>query len=222
MRILLIEDEKNLATVISKGLEEEGYSVDVSTDGEEGLFMAQEIPHDVIILDIMLPGLDGFSILQSLRSSNILTPVIMLTAKDALEDKIKGLDTGADDYLTKPFEFEELLARLRALLRRKSTHKSAVLKIHDLEINTSTKEVRRSGTEIHLTAKEYALLEYLAYNKNTVLSRTEIIEHIYDHSYDFDSNVIDVFINNLRKKIDRNYSPKLIHTVRGAGYILRE
>jgi DNA-binding response OmpR family regulator len=222
MRILLVEDEKDLADIVKKGLEEESYSVDVCYDGEEGLFMASEISYDGMILDILLPKVDGIKILKTIREKNISTPVLMLTAKDELHDKIRGLDTGADDYLTKPFEFEELLARLRALLRRRIPEKKATLKVHDLTVNTASQEVSRGGRGIPLTSKEYALLEFFVYNKNTVLSRTEITEHIYDDSFDLDSNVIDVFINSLRKKIDKDHSKKLIHTVRGAGYILKE
>lgn len=222
MRILLVEDERDLANIVKMGLEEESYSVDVCYDGEEGLYMASEVPYDGMILDILLPKIDGIKILETIRKKGVSTPVLFLTAKDALEDKIEGLDTGADDYLTKPFEFEELLARLRALLRRRTPEKKALLKVHDLELNTANREVTRGGKEIILTSKEYVLLEYFIYNKNTVISRTEITEHIYDDSFDLDSNVIDVFINSLRKKIDRDHPVKLIHTVRGAGYILKE
>ncbi len=222
MRILLVEDEKDLANIVRVGLEEESYSVDVCHDGEEGLYMASEVSYDGIILDILLPKIDGIKILETIREKGISTPILLLTAKDTLEDKIAGLDTGADDYLTKPFEFEELLARLRALLRRRTPEKKALLKVHDLELNTSNRGVTRAGKEIILTSKEYVLLEYFVYNKNTVISRIEITEHIYDDSFDLDSNVIDVFINSLRKKIDKNHPVKLIHTVRGAGYILKE
>ena len=222
MRILLVEDERDLANIVRVGLEEESYSVDICHDGEEGLYMASEVSYDGIILDILLPKINGIKILETIRGKGISTPILLLTAKDTLEDKIVGLDTGADDYLTKPFEFEELLARLRALLRRRTPEKKALLKVHDLEINTASREVTRGGKEIVLTSKEYVLLEYFVYNKNTVISRIEITEHIYDDSFDLDSNVIDVFINSLRKKIDKNHSVKLIHTVRGAGYILKE
>lgn len=222
MRILLVEDEKDLATIIKQGLEEEGYVVDVAHDGEEGLYMAENFPADAIILDIMLPLLDGLSVLSSLRKKGNMTPVILLTARDALLDKIKGLDTGADDYLTKPFVFGELLARVRSLLRRKATVKEAVIRIGDLEINTASHEVRRAGKAITLSAREYALLEYLAYKKDTVVTRSEIVEHIYSEDSDMDSNVVDVYINYLRNKIDKDFKKKLIHTVRGAGYILKE
>lgn len=222
MRILLVEDEKSLAEIIKKGLEEEGYAVDLAYDGEEGLFMAENQPSDLIILDIMLPIVDGMTILRKIRKAGIKTPVLMLTAKDTVMDKVSGLDSGADDYLTKPFSFEELLARIRALLRRRSDIKASTIEVDDLLINMANHEVMRGGKSIILSPKEYALLEYMALNKNKVLSRTELIEHIYDENSDFDSNVIDVFINRLRNKIDREFYKKLIHTVRGAGYILRE
>ncbi|MBI5588381.1 MAG: response regulator transcription factor [Deltaproteobacteria bacterium] len=222
MRILLVEDEKDLAMIIKQGLEEEGYVVDVAHDGEEGLYMAENFPADAVILDIMLPLLDGLSVLSALRKKGNMTPVILLTARDALLDKIKGLDTGADDYLTKPFVFEELLARVRSLLRRKATVKEAVIRIGDLEINTASHEVKRGGKAIALSAREYALLEYLAYRKDNVVTRSEIVEHIYSEETDMDSNVVDVYINYLRNKVDKDFKKKLIHTVRGAGYMLKE
>lgn len=221
MRILLVEDEKDLADIIKQGLEEEGYVVDVAHDGEEGLYMAENFPGDVIILDIMLPVIDGLTILSSIRRKGVATPVILLTARDALLDKIKGLDTGADDYLTKPFEFTELLARVRSLMRRKGQTKEALIHIGDLEINTASHEVARGATPIKLSAREYALLEYLAYNRDSVLSRTDIVEHIYNEDAEMDSNVVDVYINYLRNKIDKGFKIKLIHTVRGAGYMLK-
>lgn len=222
MRILLVEDEKDLAMIMKQGLEEEGYVVEVAYDGEEGLYMAENYAADVVILDIMLPILDGLSVLTSMRKKGINTPVIMLTARDALIDKIKGLDTGADDYLTKPFVFGELLARVRSLIRRKTTVKEAVIRIADLEIDTASHEVKRGGKPVRLSAKEYALLEYLAYKKNTVVSRSDIVEHIYHEDSDMDSNVVDVYINYLRNKVDKGFDKKLIQTVRGAGYILKE
>lgn len=222
MRILVVEDEKALANNLKKGLSEEGYSIDVAYDGEEGGFMAETEPYDLIILDIMLPKADGITVLRNLRKQKIKTPVLMLTARDTVSDKIKGLDTGADDYITKPFDFEELLARVRALLRRKGEVKTAIITIGDLEIDTAGHQVRRGGTDIPLSAREYALLEYLAYNKGKVVSRTNISEHIYEYDFDLDSNIIDVYINFLRNKIDKGFEKKLIHTVRGAGYILKE
>jgi len=221
MRILLVEDEKDLASIIKKGLEESGYSVDMAHDGEEGLYMAENYPVDVIILDIMLPIMDGLTILKKMREQEIKTPVIMLTAKDTIADKIKGLDTGADDYLSKPFDFSELLARIRALIRRSGDVKEALITVANMEIDTATHEVKRAGKLILLSAKEYALLEYLAYNKGHVVSRFDITEHIYSEEFDLDSNVIDVYINFLRKKIDKGFDTKLIHTVRCAGYILK-
>lgn len=222
MRILLVEDEHDLAAIIKQGLTEEGYVVDVAHDGEEGLYMAENFPVDGIILDIMLPLMDGLTVLSKLRKKGNSTPVILLTARDALLDKIKGLDTGADDYLTKPFVFEELLARIRSLLRRKTQVKEAVIRIADLEINTASHEVRRAGKDIQLSAREYALLEYMAYRLGSVVSRSEIVEHIYHEDTDMDSNVVDVYINYLRNKIDKGFAAKLIHTVRGAGYMLKE
>lgn len=221
MRILIVEDEKSLADIIKKGLEEEGYAVDVAYNGEEGLFMSENEPSDLIILDIMLPIIDGMTILKKIRKAGIKTPVVMLTAKDTIMDKVAGLDSGADDYLTKPFSFEELLARMRALLRRNTEVKTAILMIANLAINTATHEVKREGKDILLSAKEYALLEYMAINRNKVLSRTALTEHLYNQDFDLDSNVIDVFINRIRNKIDLGYDIKLIHTVRGAGYKLK-
>lgn len=221
MRILIIEDEKDLAFIIKKGLEEAGYIVDEANDGEEGQYMAENYPADVIVLDIMLPKIDGLTLLTNIRKKGIVTPVILLTARDAILDKIKGLDTGADDYLTKPFIFDELLARIRTLIRRQSSVKESVIRIADLEINTSSHQVSRGGSPVALSAREYALLEYLAYHTDTVVSRTDIVEHIYNEDTDMDSNVVDVYINYLRNKIDKDQEEKLIHTVRGAGYMLK-
>ncbi len=222
MRILLVEDERELAEVVRKGLEENGYSVDVAHDGEEGLYMAENYPADVIILDVMLPVMDGLSLLRKARERGVKAPVLLLTARDSTSDKVRGLDSGADDYLAKPFDFDELLARIRALLRRISDVKVPVIRVADLEIDTSSHVVSRGGRIINLTPKEYALLEYLAYHKNTVVSRFDITEHIYNEDFDLDSNVIDVYISYLRNKIDKEYDRKLIHTVRGAGYMLKE
>lgn len=222
MRILIVEDEKDLVAIIKQGLTEAGYAVDAAYDGEEGLYMAENYPVDVIILDIMLPQMDGLAVLSALRKKGIKTPVILLTARDAVLDKIKGLDTGADDYLTKPFAFNELLARIRSLLRRKTDVKAASIRIADLEINTASHEVKRGDKAVQLSAREYALLEYLAYRKDSVVSRSDIVEHIYNEDADKDSNVVDVYINYLRNKIDKDFKKKLIHTVRGAGYMLKE
>ena len=221
MRILIVEDEKPLADILKKGLEEEGYAVDVAYNGEDGQYLAENEPSDLMILDIMLPVVDGMTILKRIRKAGIRTPVLMLTARDAIADKVSGLDSGADDYLTKPFSFEELMARIRTLLRRTSEVKSSVIRIGELVVNTATHEVRRRGRDIVLSAKEYALLEYLSINRNKVLSRTSLTEHLYNQDFDLDSNVIDVFINRLRNKIDKEFDAKLIHTVRGAGYMLK-
>jgi DNA-binding response OmpR family regulator len=222
MRLLIVEDEKSLLKILEKGFKEEGYGVDAASDGEEGLYMAENIPYDAIILDIMLPKVDGLTILSTIRKKEIATPVILLTARDTTGDKITGLDTGADDYMTKPFDFDELLARVRSLVRRKSAVKEAVIRIDNLEINTASHEVRRGGRAITLSSREYSMLEYMAYNKDTVLSRSAILEHVYSEEVDLDSNIVDVYINYLRKKLDSGSERKLIHTVRGAGYILRD
>jgi DNA-binding response OmpR family regulator len=221
MRILIVEDEKSLADIIKKGLEEEDYAVDVAYNGEDGLFMAENEPSDLIILDIMLPIVDGMTILKKIRKAGVKTPVLMLTAKDTLTDKVSGLDCGADDYLTKPFLFEELLARIRALLRRRSETKSSIIEIGDLVINMATHGVKRKGRDVLLSAKEYVLLEFLVINRNKVLSRTVLTEHLYDYDFDLDSNVIDVFIHRIRNKIDKEFERKLIHTLRGSGYMLK-
>ncbi len=221
MRVLVVEDERTLANLIKEGLEEENFSVDVAYDGEEGLFLAENEPYDAIILDIMLPKIDGIEILRRIRDRGIKTPVLMLTAKSSVEDKVLGLDSGADDYLTKPFSFEELLARLRAVIRRAFGETENIVKVADLELNLNTHEVKRGGVKIELSSKEYALLEYLVLNRNKLLTRSQISEHIYDYEYDFDSNVIDVMIARLRKKIDKGFNKKLIHTVRGAGYMIK-
>lgn len=222
MRILVIEDEKKIADFIKRGLKEEGYAVDVAHDGENGLFMAKTNEYDLILLDLMLPKLDGIDVCKRLREARIATPIIMLTAKDALVDKVAGLDSGADDYLTKPFIFEELLARVRANLRKGDSQASTQIALADLSLDLATHTVMRAGKEIDLTAKEYALLEFLMRNKGTVVTRTMISEHVWDIDFDTFTNVIDVYINYLRKKIDGAYAQKLIHTVRGRGYILKE
>ncbi|MGI1691472.1 heavy metal response regulator transcription factor [Thermoanaerobacter uzonensis] len=222
MRILIVDDEENLVNALYKALKEEGYSVDIAQDGLEGLEYAKMNVYDVIILDIMLPGMDGIKILENLRNEGINTPILMLTAKDATEDKVKGLDTGADDYMTKPFELCELMARIRALLRREAPTKSPILKLADLELNTLTRQVKRGDKEITLTSKEFALLEYMMRNAGRVLTRTQIADHIWDYEFDGFSNIIDVYIRYLRKKIDDDFENKLIHTIRGSGYCLKE
>jgi heavy metal response regulator len=222
MRILLVEDEKKVASFIKKGLEEEFYSVDVAFDGKEGLHLAVTEDYDLIILDIMLPFKDGFTVLKEIRNEKISIPVLFLTAKDTLSDKVQGLDSGADDYLPKPFAFEELLARVRALLRRSTAEKNIVLKVLDLALDTQTHSVTRNNTEIQLTPKEYSILEYLLRNKNRVISRTMLSEHVYDYHFDSDTNVIDVYINKLRNKVDKGFELPVIHTIRGVGYMIKE
>ncbi len=222
MRILVIEDEKKVASFIKRGLKEKGYAVDVAVDGNEGLFQAKTNPYDLIVLDIMLPGKDGIFICRQLRKSNINVPVLMLTARDDVEDKVNGLDSGADDYLTKPFQFAEFLARVRALLRRKEGKKITTLKVSDLELDQITHKVMRSGKNIELTATEYALLEYMMLNANHVVTRTMISEHVWNDDFDSFSNIINVYLNYVRKKVDDGFEKKLIHSVRGTGYILKE
>jgi heavy metal response regulator len=221
MRLLVIEDERKVSTFIKKGLEEEGYAVDVASDGEAGLQMAVDRVHDLIILDIQLPKMDGLRVLQELRKEKVPTPVLLLTVRATIEDKVFGLDAGADDYLTKPFAFEELVARTRALLRRQTDGKPAVLQVADLSLDPTRRAVFRSGRKIDLTAKEFALLDYLMRNPGRVLTRTMIAEHVWDYDFDSMTNVIDVYVNYLRKKIDSSQGLKLIHTIRGVGYMLK-
>ena len=222
MRILVVEDEKKIADFIKRGLKEEGYAVDTANDGENGLFLAKTNDYDLILLDLMLPKLDGITLCKKLREERMSVPIIMLTAKDAVKDKVTGLDAGADDYLTKPFAFEELLARVRATLRKKGSEKETKLQIGDLSLDLHTHKVARAGKEIELTSKEYALLEYLMRNAGSVVTRTMISEHVWDIDFDTFTNVIDVYINYLRNKIDSNSKKKLIQTVRGRGYILKD
>jgi DNA-binding response OmpR family regulator len=222
MRILVVEDEKKVASFIKRGLEEESYVVETAGDGEEGLTMALEKRFDLIILDWMLPKRDGMSFLKELRDRNMATPVLMLTAKDTVEDIVVGLETGSDDYLTKPFAFAELLARVKALIRRSEMDRGAELHFADLRIDPVTHKVWRGDKEIDLTAKEYGLLEYFMRNPNQVLTRTMIADHVWDYTFDSFTNIIDVYVNYLRKKIDRDATVKLIHTVRGVGYIMKE
>jgi heavy metal response regulator len=222
MKILVVEDEKKVSSFIKRGLEEEKYEVDIANDGEEGLRMALDKAYDLIVLDWMLPKRDGLSVVREMRSRSTMTPVLMLTAKDSVEDIVAGLDSGSDDYLTKPFAFAELLARVRALLRRSEMDRGAELRFADLRIDPVTHKVWRSEKEIDLTAKEYALLEYFMRNPNQVLTRTMIADHVWDYTFDSFTNIIDVYVNYLRKKIDRDADKKLIHTVRGVGYILKE
>jgi two-component system, OmpR family, copper resistance phosphate regulon response regulator CusR len=223
MRILIVEDEKRVWQFLKKGFEAESISVDVATDGEKGLAMALSETYDALILDIMLPKKGGMEVLKSLRQSGIAAPVLILSARGAMEDRVEGLNFGADDYLPKPFSFAEVLARVRAIVRRSSTDvHSSNLAIADLRIDLLTRSVERGGKEITLTAKEFELLEYLMRNKGRVLSRVILMERIWDMNFDSETNVVDVLINRLRRKIDDDSTSKLIHTVRGAGYVLKE
>ena len=222
MRILLVEDEKKLASFIRRGLREKKYAVDVAYDGNEGLFLASVNQYDLIILDIMLPNKDGISVCRELREKEKDVAILLLTARDDVQDKIAGLDSGADDYLTKPFAFGELLARVRALIRRKENVKTTRLKVADLELDQLTHKVTRAGKAIELTGTEYALLEYLMLNAGQVVTRTMISEHVWGDDFDTFSNVINVYINYLRKKIDSRFAKKLIHSIRGTGYIVKK
>ena len=220
MRILLVEDDRGIINFLEKGLREAKYAVDVAQDGDDALYKGSLNEYDAIILDIMIPGRDGLEVCRELRGQGSQVPVIMLTARDDVRDRVLGLDVGADDYLTKPFQVSELLARLRALMRRGPALKSTVIDVGDLRIDTSGQTVKRAGRAVTLTAREYALIEYLARNAGRVVSRSELIEHVWDERYDSYSNVIDVHINHLRQKIDRESDRPLIHTRRGAGYML--
>jgi heavy metal response regulator len=221
MRILLIEDEKKVSNFIKKGLEEEHYAVDTAFDGEEGLFMAEMDEYDLIVLDLMIPKIDGWEVLRRIRERKNMVPVLVLTAKVSVDDIVKGLDSGCDDYLTKPFAFMEFLARVRALLRREKTDKEPLLTIGDLTLSLVTHKVMREGKEIELTSKEYALLEYFMRNPDKILTRTMISEHVWDSHFDSMTNLVDVYVNYLRKKIDKDFEPKLIHTIRGVGYVIK-
>lgn len=222
MRVLLVEDDKRIAGFVAKGLRENAYAVDTSANGEDALYQISINAYDVIILDVMLPIKDGFTVCREFRKigASANTPILMLTARDAVEDRIQGLDSGADDYLVKPFEFGELLARLRALLRRSADVRPPKIDVANLAIDTAAQRVWRGGREIFLTTKEYALLEYLAREKGKVVGRAEIAEHVWDENFDAFSNLIDVYIKRLRTKIDEGFDKPLIHTKRGAGYIL--
>ncbi|MEC4675183.1 MAG: response regulator transcription factor [Nitrospirota bacterium] len=221
MRILIVEDEPKVASFIRRALEEESYAVDVCTDGIQGRDLGSEVNYDLIILDLMLPGLPGIEVLKALRSAKVKTPILILTARSEVDQRVKGLDAGADDYLTKPFAIEELLARARALLRRAGGETTGILQIDDLVLNPITHEVTREGQHIDLTSKEYALLEYMMRNTGRVLTRPMISEHVWDLDFDTFTNVIDVYISYLRSKIDRGHEHTLIHTVRGSGYTLK-
>lgn len=218
----MVEDEQKMAHLLRKGLEEEGYAVDHSASGSEAVWFGTENEYDAAVLDVMLPDTDGFDVCREWRSAGRTFPVLMLTARDAVGDKVKGLDAGADDYLTKPFSFEDLLARLRALLRRGEVRASSQLVVGDLALDPARHEVTRKGQTIELTAKEFALLEYLMLNAGQVLSRSTLIEHVWDFAYEGDSNVVDVYIRYLREKVDRPFDADSIETIRGVGYRLRD
>jgi two-component system OmpR family response regulator len=222
MRVLVVEDEVKMGGLLKRGLEEEGYAVDVAQTGSEAVWLGTENPYDAIVLDVMLPDVDGFSVCRKLRAAGRWAPILMLTARDAVPDRIDGLDAGADDYLTKPFSFSELFARIRALLRRGARERPAVLRVGDLALDPATKRVMREGEPIDLTPKEFALLEYFMRHPGEVLTRTRLIEHVWDFAYEGDSNVVDVYVRYLRQKVDRPFGRDSLETVRGAGYRLRE
>lgn len=222
MRVLVVEDEKDLNRVITRKLKAEGYSVDSCFDGAEALDYMEMTPYDVIVMDIMMPEKNGYQVLKEMREKGNRSPVLFLTARDALEDRVKGLDLGADDYLVKPFHFEELMARIRVMLRRNHGSVSNRLALADLTLDCDTHEVRRGAKRIELSAKEFSILEYMLRNKGIVLSREKLETHIWNYEYQGASNMIDVYIRYLRLKIDKEFEPKLIHTVRGVGYVLRE
>ena len=222
MRILVVEDDRKVARFVRQGLCEEGHAVEIASDGAEALdFVLTEPAYDLIILDVMLPGQDGFGVLKTLRAHKVAVPVLILTARDSVPDRVAGLDLGADDYLTKPFAFEEFLARVRALLRRRDVARAPVLTIDDLVVDPATRRVTRGERRIELTARQYALLEYFLRNAGRVLSRQMIAQHVWGLGFDAESNVIDVYVGYLRRKIDRDRERRLLHTVRGAGYVLQ-
>lgn len=222
MKILVVEDENKLAKLLKQWLEEEKYNVDIAPDGDQGFLLASSGIYDLIILDILLPKRDGISVLKELHTKSFNTPVLLLTAKSSIEDKVEGLDSGADDYLTKPFSFEELLARVRSLLRRGISEKSTILKVADLQLDLVAHKAKRADKQIELTGKEYALLQYFMQNVNRTLTRTIISEQIWHYNFDTGTNVIDVYINHLRSKIDDGFDKKLLHTVRGVGYVMKD
>jgi DNA-binding response OmpR family regulator len=222
VRVLVVEDEVKMAGLLKRGLEEEGYAVDTAPDGKEAVWLGSENDYDAVILDVMLPDFDGFEVCRRLREAGRWSPVLMLTARDAVGDRVSGLDAGADDYLTKPFSFAELLARLRALIRRGAKERPAILTNGDLKLDPSTRRAERDGTTVELTSKEFALLEYFMRHPGELLSRTRLIEHVWDFAYAGDSNVVDVYVRYLREKIDRPFGRDTIETVRGSGYRLRE
>ena len=220
MRVLLVEDEIKMARAVRRGLEQEGYAVDVAPDGEEAVFQAAENEYDAVVLDVMLPGLNGFEVCRDMRSRGRWAPVLMLTARDAVEDRIHGLDVGADDYLVKPFAFGELLARLRALIRRGPHERPPILEVDDVVLDPASHRVTRAGQEVVLSGREFALLEYLMHHAGRVLTRRQIMEHVWDYNYEGLSNVVDVYVGYLRKKLERPFGTTLISTVRGVGYVI--
>jgi two-component system, OmpR family, response regulator len=222
MRILVVEDEERMASLVKRGLEEEGYAVDLAANGEDGVWLGTENPYDAIVLDVLLPDFDGFEACRRLREAGRWAPILMLTARDAVPDRVRGLDAGADDYLTKPFSYSELLARLRALLRRGSHERPAAITVGDLTLDPATRDVRRGDRPVDLTPKEFALLEYFMRHPGEVLTRTQILEHVWDFAFEGDSNVIEVYIRYLREKIDRPFDRRSLETVRGVGYRLRD
>jgi DNA-binding response OmpR family regulator len=220
VRILLVEDETRVAGFIGRGLREQAYAVDIAEDGEQALYLASVNEYDLIVLDVMLPLKDGYAVCREVRAGGFRGPILMLTARDAVDDRVAGLDSGADDYLIKPFDFKELLARLRALLRRSATLRPPVARVADLALDTASHSVERGGRRVSLTAKEYALLEFLVLNEGRVVGREQIAQHVWDEAFDPLSNVIDVYVKRLRAKVDSGHTPRLIHTRRGEGYIL--
>lgn len=223
MRILLVEDDKTIASFVRKGLKESGFAVDCAYDGEEGVHLASHEPYDAAVVDIMLPKLGGLNLIEEIRNQGVNTPVLILSGKRSVDDRVKGLQTGGDDYLTKPFVFSELLARINALIRRASnTPEATSLEFEDIYVNLLTREVKRGTTNITLQPKEFSLLEYLMRNAGRVLSKTVILEHVYDYNFDPQTNVVDVLICRLRHKIDRDFEEKMIHTIRGVGYVLKK
>jgi two-component system OmpR family response regulator len=222
MRALVVEDEVKMAALIRRGLVEEGYAADIARTGEDALWMASSTPYDAILLDVMLPGRDGFDVCRELRETGVWTPILMLTARDDVDDRVAGLDSGADDYLTKPFSFAELLARLRALTRRGQSERPTVLEVGSLRLDPATREVWREGVKVDLSSKEFAMLETFMRRPGQVLSRLDLLDHAWDYAYEHRSNVVDVYVRYLRAKIDRPFGLSSIETVRGAGYRLRQ